>query len=399
MSRRRVMLQDKVFVENRRRQLAVSTAAGCFFESGYRNTLPLSVELMLNVTELSDLQTVFWEIAEDGFGMTVSLNADGTLGIRYNNAVIVYGRAVSVGVHHIVVSISAGAASSYMDGVPMTSVEDEQFAEKYVTQFLFGCLQFSDAPRYNFRGEFMLMRRYDCALTDEQVSTLYNGGTPDETVLPSALRAHCTAEYLPQNLVEVDGAVVSWLDSSEQAAECPLPMSGSTGGRDLSAYATPEIVRASRIWDFDLMLDKADDAKYLWYIRVLFESTQTDATAERRDGRIFCNNGSGGTLNNGRPRFWTSNPIFTLGKKYKFRVKWTNISGTNKLTSYLRWDTATLAAVENNYTRGLGSQYFESPVLECQNSTAYYRTFNFYFGQGEVDSEFSLDKLQIIEYE
>lgn len=98
------------------------------------------------------------------------------------------------------------------------------------------------------------IRIYNYALSQEEVTTLYNGGKPDSYVLPQAMKSQdnkCIAEYLAQNLVtdpSDTNSATGWLDSAKQLpvndSSLP-PIEESIGGYDMTASNKPQIIYKS----------------------------------------------------------------------------------------------------------------------------------------------------------
>lgn len=98
------------------------------------------------------------------------------------------------------------------------------------------------------------IRIYNYALSQEEVTTLYNGGKPDSYVLPQAMKSQdnkCIAEYLAQNIVadpSDTNYAIGWLDSAKQLpvndSSLP-PLEESLGGYDMTASNKPQIIYKS----------------------------------------------------------------------------------------------------------------------------------------------------------
>lgn len=60
----------------------------------------------------------------------------------------------------------------------------------------------TDRFMYRFKGDYLLHRHFNYAMSADEVKALDNNGDPMGYVVPKAMRAGLLAEYLPQNLME-----------------------------------------------------------------------------------------------------------------------------------------------------------------------------------------------------
>lgn len=201
--------------------------------------------------------TLFFNNGGDGT-FSISVNSIGINGIQW----VYFGRDAAGGtgqdtlnpnyiaptqerMFHCVVTRSGTLVKCFIEG--------EQKAQK--TQILlhdYGDVTIGIANSSNIG----FVRVYNYALSQEEVTTLYNGGKPDSYVLPQSMKSQdnkCIAEYLAQNLVadpSDTNSATGWLDSAKQLPvndSSLSPLEKSIGGYDMTASNKPQIIYKS-IW-------------------------------------------------------------------------------------------------------------------------------------------------------
>lgn len=103
---------------------------------------------------------------------------------------------ISGNYYHAVISYDGSEAVCYLNGVEVGRKSFE--GDVASLQFRIGAQ--SQPPK----GPIYFCRHYNCALSAEEISALWNNGDPAGYVLPAARKSgerRCVAEYLPQNLV------------------------------------------------------------------------------------------------------------------------------------------------------------------------------------------------------
>lgn len=168
------------------------------------------------------------------------IGQNGVLNAFYNSSVnrprIGYSALTPNERFHFVWTREGTTLRAYINGNLMGSIENIPIAD--FGEFHLGIMNSSDVG---------FARVWSYALSAEEVATLYNNGNPAGYVLPAEMKSvGCVVEYLPQNLVADNNGLVSfWLDSAKQLPlndEYLPPLLESTGGYDMVAKGTPEVI-------------------------------------------------------------------------------------------------------------------------------------------------------------
>ena len=154
-----------------------------------------------------------------------------------NDIVVVDPLAIGVR-HHLVEAVDAAARTLtvWLDGVLAgTKRLAEQLEDNdtlYIGGWSYALLN---------RGDIGLLRAFDRALSADEAAALWNGGAPEDFVVPAALKSSCRAEFVARNMT-AEGV---WLDSARVQPlgdEYLPPLLESAGGCDMTASGELEII-------------------------------------------------------------------------------------------------------------------------------------------------------------
>lgn len=183
----------------KRMQRGALTAQGGFSttDPAFRQA-PFTIQCVIRPKKVTSGLQVAFNTKGDSSNPRIDLNTSGDI-VIYGGGSVLYNNPANLdSIYDIVFMATDSQLSLFVDGTLITSVPYTSTISLYNIGFYY-----ANNGLY-FQGDYLLHRHFNYAMSADEVKALDNNNDPVGYVVPKAMRNSLLAEYLPQNLMEIN---------------------------------------------------------------------------------------------------------------------------------------------------------------------------------------------------